>query len=207
MNLAYARKTSIKKDQIIKNIEKVAPSYNMEIQSKMDLSNGTGYLLNVINKEWISKVVIADPNVVGILPGNILILEVNDETLVATGEPHLLSGVSSNPIIHHLVHDIEGKVREFINEIAEVEELKVAKVKLYSTHTCPYCKLEKEWLDDVKVEHDVVYLEEDQEEAKRVVENTGQMGVPVTEIQYEDGESEFIVGFDKRALTEKLNLA
>jgi hypothetical protein len=33
------------------------------------------------------------------------------------------------------------------------------------------------------------------------VQQTGQMGVPVTEVQYDNGDAEFIVGFDKAQLS------
>ena len=42
---------------------------------------------------------------------------------------------------------------------------------------------------------------EDQEKAQYIIEKTGQMGVPVIEI---DGE--FIIGFNEAALREKLGL-
>jgi glutaredoxin len=53
-------------------------------------------------------------------------------------------------------------------------------VKVYSTTTCPYCIMEKQWLDANKIPHKVVYVDRDEKEAMRMVENTGQMGVPVT---------------------------
>jgi hypothetical protein len=39
-----------------------------------------------------------------------------------------------------------------------------------------------------------------------MVEKTGQMGVPVTEIIYENGEEEYIIGFDRERLSEVLSL-
>lgn len=74
------------------------------------------------------------------------------------------------------------------------------KVKLYSTTTCPYCMMEKKWLDDENINHEVIYVDRDQNEAIKMVEKTGQMGVPVTEIKFEDGREEFIIGFDKPKL-------
>ncbi len=37
-----------------------------------------------------------------------------------------------------------------------------------------------------------------------MVRKTGQMGVPVTEVQYADADSEFVIGFDKDRLTSLL---
>lgn len=77
---------------------------------------------------------------------------------------------------------------------------KAKKVKLYSTRTCPYCMMEKDWLEKEKIDHEVVFVDSNREEAMNMVQKTGQMGVPVTEIKYEDGREEFVVGFDKPTL-------
>jgi hypothetical protein len=39
-----------------------------------------------------------------------------------------------------------------------------------------------------------------------MVRKTGQMGVPVTEIVYDNGEEEYIIGFDKERLSEILEV-
>jgi len=72
--------------------------------------------------------------------------------------------------------------------------------------SCPYCKMEKAWLDENKVKHEVIYVDLNQEEAQKMVEKTGQMGVPVTEIKFDEGESEYIIGFDKPKLSQLLNV-
>jgi len=83
---------------------------------------------------------------------------------------------------------------------------KASKIKLYSTKSCPWCVMEKQWLESINVNHEVVYVDENQEEAVKMVKETGQMGVPVTEIKYENGEKEYIVGFDKNRLATVLNV-
>ncbi len=80
--------------------------------------------------------------------------------------------------------------------------MKRKKVKLYSTLSCPYCRMEKAWLDGNNIQHEVVYVDLNQSEARKMVEKTGQMGVPVTEILYESGKPEYIVGFDKMRLSQ-----
>lgn len=52
---------------------------------------------------------------------------------------------------------------------------------------------------------DLIYVVEDQAETERLVARAGRMGVPVTEILYEDQESEFILGFDQAKLGEILH--
>lgn len=81
-----------------------------------------------------------------------------------------------------------------------------SKVKVYSTTTCPYCKMEADWLKSKKIEFEEVKVDQNHEEAKHMVEKTGQMGVPVTEIQYKDRKSEYIVGFNPPQLAYMLGV-
>lgn len=84
--------------------------------------------------------------------------------------------------------------------------MRVKKVKVYSTVACPYCRMEKAWLEGKKVEHEIAYVDQDQNEAINMVRKTGQMGVPVTEIEFDEGNPEFIVGFDTLRLSEVLGV-
>jgi glutaredoxin 3 len=73
------------------------------------------------------------------------------------------------------------------------------KVKVYSTSTCPYCTMAKDFLKEQNIEFESIDVGTDQEAAKEMVKKSGQMGVPVVEI---DGE--VIVGFDKVAIMSAL---
>jgi len=84
---------------------------------------------------------------------------------------------------------------------------KISKIKLYSTTTCPYCTMEASWLDKKGVKYEKVLVDQNQHEAVDMVKKTGQMGVPVTAIKYENGEEEFIVGFDKPQLSQILEVS
>lgn len=66
------------------------------------------------------------------------------------------------------------------------------KIKIYSTPTCPYCNMAKEFFKSKNVKFEDVDVSQNQEAAKEMVEKTGQMGVPVIEM---NGET--IIGFDK----------
>ncbi len=74
-------------------------------------------------------------------------------------------------------------------------------VNVYSTPTCMYCNLVKEFLADKGVEYKEIDVSEDTEKMNYIVEATGQMGVPVIEI----GE-DMIVGFDQDKIAELLKL-
>jgi len=71
-------------------------------------------------------------------------------------------------------------------------------VKVYSTPTCPYCKMAQEYLKEKGVEFEHIDVAADQKAAEEMIEKSGQMGVPVIEI---DGK--IIVGFNKEEI-EKL---
>ena len=75
----------------------------------------------------------------------------------------------------------------------------MSKVKVYSTPTCPYCHLLKEFLNQKKVEFDDIDVAADQEAAKAMVGKSGQMGVPQIEIN-----GKIIVRFDKPAIEKEL---
>ncbi|MGB9847818.1 MAG: glutaredoxin family protein [Minisyncoccia bacterium] len=68
-------------------------------------------------------------------------------------------------------------------------------IKIYSTPTCPYCHLAKEFLKAMNVEFEDVDVSQDEAAAQEMIEKSGQMGVPVIDI---DGE--IIVGFNRAEL-------
>ncbi len=72
-------------------------------------------------------------------------------------------------------------------------------VKVYSTPTCPYCVLAKDYLSSrgVKfVDHDV---SKDRPKAIEMIRKSEQTGVPVIEIN-----GEIIVGFDRARIDDAL---
>lgn len=75
------------------------------------------------------------------------------------------------------------------------------KISVYSTPTCPYCIRLKKFLKDSKVEFEDIDVSADEAKGREMVNKSGQMGVPVTEI---DGN--IIVGFDKPAIEKALGL-
>ena len=75
------------------------------------------------------------------------------------------------------------------------------KVKIYSTPTCPFCIRLKQFLKDSNVIFEDIDVSRDQAAAEEMVEISGQIGVPVLDI---DGE--IIVGFDKEKIKRSLGL-
>jgi glutaredoxin 3 len=77
----------------------------------------------------------------------------------------------------------------------------MTKVKLYSTPTCPFCIQLRAYLDENSIDYEYVDVASDREAAQEMVDKSGQMGVPVIEI---DGE--ITVGFKKDIIAEKLGV-
>lgn len=75
-------------------------------------------------------------------------------------------------------------------------------ITVYSTPTCPFCKQLKAFLDEHNVEYTNYDVSNDTEKAKEMIQKSGQMGVPVSDIN-----GEIVVGFDKKKIQELLGLA
>ena len=81
------------------------------------------------------------------------------------------------------------------------------KVKIYSTTTCPYCHMEKEYLKSKGVEFEEVLLDRQPDQIQKFIDECGTMGVPCTHITREDGSEERILGFNKARLDAVLGLS
>lgn len=79
-------------------------------------------------------------------------------------------------------------------------------VTVYSTHTCPFCKMEKEWLAAKGVAFTDVFVDDDPAAAEAMITKTGQMSVPVTVVARE-GKEDVVVGFDQKRLAALLGVA
>ena len=104
--------------------------------------------------------------------------------------------------------NFELQDKENLEQLYKVDFLKttqggmiMAKVKVYSTQTCPWCFKVKDFLKEKNVEFDDIDVSKDHEAAKAMVEKSGQMGVPQIEIN-----GKIIVGFNVEAINEALGL-
>jgi len=76
------------------------------------------------------------------------------------------------------------------------------KIKVYSTPTCPYCIRLKQFLKENNLIFEDIDVAADRAAADEVVRRTGQMGVPVIDI-----EGELIIGFDRERIKQALGIA
>jgi len=72
-------------------------------------------------------------------------------------------------------------------------------VKIYSTPSCHFCHMAKDYFKENNIEYIEFNVAEDADKRTEMMEKTGQMGVPVIEI----GE-EFIIGFNESKIKELL---
>ncbi|MBU3933081.1 MAG: glutaredoxin family protein [Candidatus Omnitrophica bacterium] len=75
------------------------------------------------------------------------------------------------------------------------------KVKVYTTPTCPYCIRTKQFLKENNIEFENIDVSANQQAAQEMTEKSGQMGVPVLDIN-----GEIVVGFDKDKISQLLGL-
>jgi glutaredoxin-like YruB-family protein len=74
-------------------------------------------------------------------------------------------------------------------------------VKVYSTPTCPYCHMAKNFLKENGIKFVDVDVSVDKAAAAEMVRKSGQMGVPVLDIN-----GQIIVGFNREAIKRVLKI-
>ena len=77
----------------------------------------------------------------------------------------------------------------------------MSKIIVYGTPTCPYCTRAKAYFSDKNINIEYVDISQDSAKGEEMVKKSGQMGVPVIDI---DGS--IIVGFDREKIEETLKV-
>jgi glutaredoxin len=72
------------------------------------------------------------------------------------------------------------------------------KITVYSTKTCGWCQMLKSWLKEQSIEFTNYSVDENPFAAQMMINLSGQLGVPFSTIEYDDGRLEKIVGFDRQ---------
>ena len=70
---------------------------------------------------------------------------------------------------------------------------------VYTTNTCPYCTMMKTYLTEQNIAFTEVNVQNDKAAGQKLVETTGQMGVPQTQIN-----GKWILGFDTDGIQESV---
>lgn len=70
------------------------------------------------------------------------------------------------------------------------------KITVFTTNTCGYCSMVKQFLDRKGVSYDVVNLDEQPDRQKEVYAKSGALTVPVTIVENEDSSEEVVIGYN-----------
>ncbi len=73
-------------------------------------------------------------------------------------------------------------------------------VTIYSTPSCHFCHMAKEFFEEEGVAYTDYNVAEDTEKRSEMVDKTGQLGVPVIEIG-----GEIVIGFNEKKIKELLS--
>ena len=77
----------------------------------------------------------------------------------------------------------------------------MAKVSIYTTSTCVYCKAAKDYFKERNVSFDEFNVGTDLDKRKEMIEKSGQLGVPVILV-----DDTIIVGFNQPKIEEALGV-
>lgn len=83
----------------------------------------------------------------------------------------------------------------------------MAKILMYTTRTCPFCKMQMEYLRSKSIPFEEILVDENPDAAQKMIEMSGQLGVPFSVITKDDGTEVKILGFDRVKLDETLGLS
>lgn len=89
----------------------------------------------------------------------------------------------------------------YVAERKEGEDAKQKPVTVYTTPTCPHCTTLKTHLKTYGIKFTDIDVSKDQSAAQRMMQKSGQQGVPQADIG-----GEVIVGFNKSRINELLNI-
>lgn len=206
MNIAYFRKSNFSLEETIAHVVEIAQHQGWKVLGEANLPQESGKLVLICRPEWVKTIIDEDYNLLGFLPCAISVFKKDGRILIGTGQPAVIKAITRSQDIAKVASQAEIQIKALIHQAAGVGELKPSRVKLYSTMSCPYCKMEKSWLEKHHIKHEQIYVDLNPKAAEEMVARTSQMGVPVTEIEYEEGEPEYIIGFDQARLTEILQV-
>lgn len=74
-------------------------------------------------------------------------------------------------------------------------------VIIYSTPTCHYCHLAKDFFNEKGIKYEEFDVASDLEKRQEMIDKSGQMGVPVIMI-----DNDVVVGFDKATISQLLGI-
>ncbi|NBI28460.1 glutaredoxin family protein [Chengkuizengella marina] len=73
-------------------------------------------------------------------------------------------------------------------------------ITVYTTNTCPYCLMLKNFLNEQGLPFEEINLQNDAGAAQKLIKTTGQLGVPQAEVN-----GEWVLGFDRNKILELIH--
>ena len=206
MNIAYVRKTEKTVAEVVEQFRAGLTAEGIMVVGEKDISGKNGIFVYFMKPSWTEKIIEADHMLVGLVPSVTFIWEQEGRTMIGVSNPQILAGGAHIDTLAPTIEEMDRVLRKIMNEAAGVGDPKLEKITLYSTATCPYCRMEKEYLEKHNIAFDLVMVDKDRKAAEAMVQRSGQTGVPQTEVLFDDGDTEIIMGFDKGRLNELLKL-
>jgi len=78
-------------------------------------------------------------------------------------------------------------------------------VSIYTTPTCVYCKMAKEFFKNNKIDYQEIDVATDPAKAQEMIDKSGQLGVPVIIVE-KNGQENVVIGFVEKKLRKLLDL-
>ncbi len=74
-------------------------------------------------------------------------------------------------------------------------------VTIYTTPTCPYCHMAKDFLEKNEVRFEEIDISKDEQIAEELIKKSGHIGVPIIKI-----DDYYIAGFNEEEIKKRLYL-
>lgn len=79
-------------------------------------------------------------------------------------------------------------------------------ITIYSTTTCPYCKMLEDYFKGRGISYSERFVDTDESAKAEMSQYSGGfLGVPFTLINFDDGRKETVIGFDQGKIDSLLN--
>lgn len=79
------------------------------------------------------------------------------------------------------------------------------KITIYSTTTCPYCKMLKSYLEGKNISYEEKLVDQSEEAKNEMMGiSGGYLGVPFSIIENDNGEKITVVGFDQNLIEKTI---
>lgn len=81
----------------------------------------------------------------------------------------------------------------------------VKNITIFTTNTCGYCKMVKQFLTSKGISYDEINLDNEPEKQKEAFELSGQLTVPITLITKADDSKQVVIGYNLAQLVPAIS--